>query len=152
MRRIIDLKKHIHSKVQVLESGCWKWLGNIDKAGYGQGSWTVEGRRRTFLVHRLTYELFVGPIPLGLTIDHLCRNRGCVNPEHLEPVTHQVNVLRGESFAAKEARQTHCLRGHEFTVGNTYFNEKAKNRSCKICHNYRNRLWRASKKLKVGEK
>lgn len=104
------------SKV-VQGDGCWTWAGTIDQDGYGSFSLGSRGHRRA---HRLSYEHFVGPIPEGLTIDHLCRNRACVNPAHMEPVTNRENVLRGEGITAELARQTACKHGHEFTPENTY--------------------------------
>lgn len=91
--------------------GCWTWTGNISIQGYGRFCVNYRGYR----AHRLAYELLVGPIPRGLVLDHLCRNKLCVNPAHLEPVTQRENVLRGEGISAREARQTHCFRGHPFT-------------------------------------
>jgi hypothetical protein len=82
-------------------------------------------------------ELFVGPIPEGLVIDHLCRNRGCINPTHMEPVTNAENVLRGEGPTAVNARKTHCKRGHPFDDVNTYV--YAKGRACRMCHQLRQR-------------
>jgi hypothetical protein len=90
-------------------TGCWQWTGFVDKnTGYG-GFWF---ERRPIPAHRASYTLFKGPIPIGLEIDHLCRNRPCVNPEHLEAVTKKVNVLRGEGLSAVHKRKTHCIRGH----------------------------------------
>lgn len=87
---------------------CVPWTRAIGADGYGR-QW--DGRQMA-LAHRLVYEREVGPIPEGLQIDHLCRNRACVNPAHLEPVTQRVNILRGESVSAQHARRTHCLHGH----------------------------------------
>jgi len=84
---------------------CWQWMGCRNQKGYGRIRATGSGP--LISVHRASYELFVGPIPLGLEIDHLCRNRGCVRPDHLEAVPHLVNVRRGET-----ATRTHCLHGH----------------------------------------
>jgi hypothetical protein len=95
---------------------CWLWSGHTVTNGYG----TIGVDKRRVLVHRYAYELLVGPIPDGLHLDHLCRVRTCVNPDHLEPVTNRENALRGASFVAQQAAQTHCLRGHEFTPENTY--------------------------------
>src|SRR4030095_828263 len=92
------------------ETSCWIWTRSKVKGGYGKVSF--EGKRH--LTHRLTYEHFKGPIPQGLEPDHLCRNRACGNPDHLEPVTHRVNSLRGVGPSAKCAVQTHCKHGHPF--------------------------------------
>lgn len=81
--------------------------------------------------HRIEYEKAVGPIPPGLQLDHLCKNRNCINPHHLEPVTGKENVLRGDSFAAKNSRKTHCHKGHAFTSDNTYIYRGRRN--CKTC-------------------
>jgi hypothetical protein len=90
---------------------CWNWTGGVAKSGYGSIN---RGRRTegTVLVHRASWELLRGPIPDGLHIDHLCRNRRCVNPDHLEPVSPGENVLRGEGLSAQNARKTRCKRGH----------------------------------------
>ena len=95
---------------------CWDWEGHKDKrAGYAKFSKRVPGVKysKSFKAHRYAYEQFVGPIPEGAVLDHLCRNRGCVNPWHTEPVTQAVNIARGEGFGGVNARKTHCLKGHE---------------------------------------
>ena len=114
------------------ETGCWNWTASTTPGGYGSLS-LPNGER--CVAHRFSYEHHVGPIPDGLQIDHLCRNRRCVNPEHLEPVTQRENILRGESTAAQRARQTHCKRGHEFTPDNLV--QTVRYRSCKTCHRQR---------------
>jgi hypothetical protein len=107
--------------------GCWLWTGATNSDGYGK----ITIQPRTGIpAHRVAYELFVGPIPAGLQIDHLCRVRNCVNPAHLEPVTPAENMAR--SVAAR----TTCKRGHEFTAENTYSRRNAKggiSRTCKTC-------------------
>lgn len=109
-----DLRRFAQ-KVRPVASGCWLWIG--DQAhGYGR---FVNNLRRLTPAHRFAYELWVGPIPEGLTLDHLCRNPPCVKPAHLEPVTVRINILRSDGLAAKEARQTHCKRGHPFDMFNT---------------------------------
>ncbi len=95
-------------KVQKTD-GCWEWLASR-VAGYGRFR-AVSGEAHV-QAHRWAYEALIGPIPDGLEIDHLCRNRGCVNPAHLEPVTARENVRRGIAPAAVNARKTHCPRGH----------------------------------------
>lgn len=96
-------------------TGCWLWTGARNPNGYGQ-FWSG---RRLGLAHRYAYETLVGPIPDGLSLDHLCRVPACVNPVHLEPVSHRENCLRGISPAAQQAQQTHCKNGREFTEENT---------------------------------
>jgi hypothetical protein len=97
-------------------TGCWLWVRALTTAGYG--AWFRDGGR---LAHRIVYQRLVGPIPRGLTIDHLCRTRRCVNPDHLEPVSMRVNLLRGESPAALNARKARCIHGHLFDRANTYW-------------------------------
>ena len=110
--------------------GCWEWTASKLR-GYGQFGTYRDGRAQTHRAHRFAYELLVGPIPDGLTLDHLCRNRGCVYPGHLEPATNAENVLRGEGPTAVHARKTHCIHGHEFTPENTYLWRGQ--RKCRAC-------------------
>jgi hypothetical protein len=107
------------SKVDKLDDGCWLWTGACNSTGYGQ--WGVNGRSRS--VHRVAYEALVGPIPDGLTIDHLCRVRPCCNPEHLEPVTIAENTAR-----AHEHRTT-CRHGAEVI----YRKNRVHRRDCAEC-------------------
>lgn len=109
--------------------GCWEWTAG--RTGGGYGAIMVEGRQST--AHRVVYEVFVGPIPIGLDLDHLCRNRGCVRPDHLEPVTRRENLLRGETLAARHAAKTHCDAGHELTVENVYERKDKPGRMCREC-------------------
>lgn len=123
----------------ILENGCHILESQPMALGYSQLS--VEGKH--WYGHRLAYTLKYGDIPAGMVIDHLCRNRRCVNPDHLEVVSRAENVLRGESLNAQNARKTHCKYGHEFTEANTY---RCKNgtRQCKRCHTDREiaRYWK----------
>lgn len=109
---------HAHQPIGyvVQESGCWQWVGCTSRTGYGY----LKPSGKKVIAHRWMYEREVGPIPIGLTIDHRCRNRGCVNPAHLEAVTQGVNVLRGDAPPSRNARKTHCVHGHEFTEANIY--------------------------------
>ena len=104
-------------------SGCWLWTGYVSPSGYG-----VIGDQ---LAHRLFYESLVGVVPDGLELDHLCRVTCCVNPSHLEPVTHRENMLRGISPTAQNAVKTHCNRGHELVGANLRLQDGK--RSCKAC-------------------
>ena len=117
---------------------CWLWTGTITSLGYGQ--FMVDGR--TVSTHRWSYEHHVGPIPSGLVIDHLCRVRNCVNPEHLEPVTNAENVLRGAGLAPTNAAKTHCDHGHPFDAANTYI-PPAGFRQCRECNRAATRRRRA---------
>ncbi len=125
------------------QGGCALYHGALDRDGYGHI--TTERRGQTYRVHRLIYEFFVAPIPDGLQLDHLCRVRNCVRPDHLEVVTLKENVLRGEGISAENARKTHCWRGHEFTPENTGTTEQ-EGRYCRACGTVRMREWRAAKR------
>lgn len=103
--------------------GCWLWTGKIGHNGYGKSS--------ARLAHRVSWELQRGPIPAGLVIDHLCRVRHCVNPDHLEPVTIQENIRRGIGQSAVNTRKTHCIRGHALEGENLLI--KAGKRQCRDC-------------------
>lgn len=107
---------------------CWEWTSGRTAAGYGR---FYLAKRKPVYAHRYTWELLRGSIPDGLQIDHLCRNRACCNPDHLEPVTNRENGLRGVGAAAVNARKTHCKHGHEFTPENTY--EGPRGRQCRRC-------------------
>lgn len=122
------LPRRLWDKITV-NCGCWVWVGAKSR-GYGQASHAG----RVQYVHRITYEAFNGAVPSGLELDHTCRNRACVNPLHLEPVSHRTNVVRGEAPAAairRHAQRTHCKRGHEFTPENTY--QRPTGRECRQC-------------------
>lgn len=109
--------------------GCWLWTGDYHDKGYGQLEKSVRPRR----AHRFAYEAFVGSIPEGFVLDHKCRVRCCVNPEHLEAVTPQENTRRGA--AARNGSLTHCARGHELVPENLRVDELRRGRrSCKRCH------------------
>jgi hypothetical protein len=110
------------------ETGCWEWAGGRNQGGYGQIQ--TDGGLR--VVHRVSYKLLTGPIPDGLTLDHLCRVRHCLNPAHLEAVSMRVNTLRGKTVPAFNAAKTNCLHGHEYTPENTYVTPDGR-RQCRAC-------------------
>lgn len=128
-----DQLKRFLAKIEMPEEpdGCWVWIACKNKKGYGQ--FGLNGKAR--LAHRVAYEHYVGPIPDGMEPDHTCRVRACVNFNHLEPVTHRVNILRGASPCAKHARKTHCKNGHLLSGDNLVTSVlKRGHRLCRTCH------------------
>jgi hypothetical protein len=117
-------------------TNCWLWLGAKQRAGHGRLR-SGEGRK-LILAHVFAYREIVGPIPDELELDHLCRNPACVNPSHLEPVTHQENLRRGSGWAGVHARVTHCPQGHPYDEANTRYNHRGY-RWCKACDRARPR-------------
>jgi hypothetical protein len=142
--RAIDSQAALAYVLDRVEVGgeCWDWTGTLAPNGYGSAALRdgTTGAPVTMRAHRVAYEVLRGPIPAGLTLDHLCRNRRCVRPSHLEPVTAGENVLRGEGVSAKHARTTACPRGHEYTPDNTYV--LGGRRTCRACHRAKERVRR----------
>jgi len=120
------------------QNGCWIWKGCLRSNGYGE-FWN--GSKKV-LSHRFAYETSKNPIPKGLTVDHLCRNRACCNPNHLEIVSRGENVIRGIGPTAKNSRKTHCPQGHEYNTQNTTITKDGYRR-CKICHSNEGKRFRA---------
>lgn len=117
-------------------SGCWLWLSSVAERDYGR--FRINGVQRP--AHVVSYELHLRPVPPGLELDHLCRVHCCVNPLHLEAVTHQENIRRGrvsEAARARGRRITHCPRGHPYDAENTLYNKRRQKRSCRQCHRER---------------
>ena len=131
--------------VQARSDGCWHWLSSVrGHVGRKYGAFWYRGK--AVAAHRLSFEKLYGPIPEGLTLDHLCRNKLCVNPLHLEPVSVWENIRRGIGPTAQHARQTHCLRGHAFHASNTYYTRGTGFRYCRACNAERNRSYRERKR------
>lgn len=122
-----DAVPRFWQKVNITD-GCWTWNGGTTVHGYGQMSVNY----RKVLAHRFAYELLVAPIPAGMEIDHLCRVRRCVNPRHMEPVTHAENM-------ARQVPRSHCPQGHEMTEANTVRRADTGYRMCRQCRDERNR-------------
>ena len=135
------------AKVQKTES-CWLWTASLNTSGYGLFR-NRQKLRPTEVSHRLSYLALVGSIPDDLTLDHLCRNRRCVNPDHLEPVTLEENLKRGVSPSALNARRGNCVNGHEFSPENTRYDQyktrKNPRRACRTCNRERSKQWRKAR-------
>lgn len=131
VRGFRSVEERFRSHVHVADDGCWLWRGDTNDKGYGR--FYVVGRHRP--AHTWSYEHFVGPIPDGLEPDHLCRVRNCVNPEHLEPVTHRENSQRAAYS------RTHCVKGHPLPGPNAHGR-----RVCRPCANERSRAYKKRKR------
>lgn len=131
------------TKVRKTE-GCWEWTACL---AHGYGRFGVGRRARP--AHVVAYELVIGPVPVGLDLDHLCRNRRCVRPDHLEPVTRRVNLLRGQTIAAAHAAKTHCPNGHPYSGSNlaVFAQKYGMMRRCRQCDRERQAARRARKRL-----
>jgi len=139
----MDAKTRARFIVKTLPTGvggCWLWTACKNQKGYGR----FGIGNKTYLAHRVSYEMHVGPIPAGLQIDHLCRNRMCVNPDHLEVVTTQENTRRGNA-GKHHAHKTHCPQGHEYAGDNLYIKPNG-GRDCKTCNRERKRERRQRQK------
>lgn len=136
-------------------SGCWLWEGTCSKGGYGRISSETPSKTGAYVgrpAHRVSYELHKGPIPHGAVIDHLCRNPSCVNPDHLEAVSHQENLRRGIFLNRRRGKnspngaKTHCKRGHPLDGANLYIAPSTGTRSCLICRKEASRRSKAKRR------
>jgi len=127
-------------------TGCWLWDGALTGSGYG--TITIDGR--TIGAHRASFGAFRGEIPDGLQLDHICRVTSCVNPAHLEPVTNRENQVRGVGFVARNARATHCPRGHEYTEANT--RRHRGRRFCRACHREECREYHSANRAELNRR
>lgn len=143
-----DELQRFWKKVRLDEStGCWIWTASLTVHG-GYGQFTLYKNGPNLKAHNYAYEQLIGPIPKGLQLDHLCRNRACVNPAHLEPVTPRINILRGLSPVAENMRKTHCNLGHEYSFENTRIN-KYGYRICRACQRFYTKQHLLKKQLVV---
>jgi HNH endonuclease len=145
--RLDSAKERFLGKIEITADDCWNWTAGCFPTGYGKFR---VGRTGTSLAHRWSYLFFIGPIPEGKEIDHLCRNRKCVNPTHLEPVSRRENTLRGEAPNTNRARalgRTHCPAGHPYDSENTYYHP-AGYRACRACNREAQRRYIAGIKPK----
>jgi hypothetical protein len=141
MRRGVTDREYVLDRISVDDNGCWLWTGYTDGDGYSlfvRGTAHL-GTRRQGAAHRLAYEAFVGPIPERHEIDHSCRVRRCVNPEHLRAVTHAVNM-------GAIPKRTHCRAGHAYTPENTYWFPSRHTYRCRQCHREKNLAWMRAKR------
>ena len=125
------------SKYVVTPDGCWEWVASRSSTGYG--TFYAGQGRGSVMAHRWSYEQRTGSLPSHLDLDHLCRNRACVNPDHLEPVTTSENLLRGANVGKSNLRKTHCPKGHPYSEENTYTPPSRPNRLCRACRRDRRR-------------
>jgi hypothetical protein len=128
-------------------SGCWLWTASRMPNGYAQFRYSPT---KNGYGHRYAYELHIGPIPEGATLDHLCRVRHCVNPAHLEVVTQRENVMRGQGEAAKNAKKTHCKNGHPLSGDNLYVSSDGRHRVCRTCNLAAQQRWREQHREKYN--
>lgn len=138
----MTLEERLLSKtVKISDTGCWEFKGSLYRNGYGQ----IWNGKRSEQAHRVSYRLYMSEIPENMEIDHLCRNRCCINPRHLEVVTHRENIARSNTLMGKNARKTHCIRGHALD-GDNLIITKQNSRQCRICSNFRARIAKSKRK------
>jgi hypothetical protein len=135
----LSLEDRFWQKVDKTDK-CWEWTGALTGYGYGTVSRVIDGKRRQLMAHRMAYEIAVGPIPEGLTIDHLCRNKKCVRPDHLEPVTITDNVLRAI------VQPLYCPKGHRYEDRRNTRGDRV----CAVCIQLKNRRYYAVESERLG--
>lgn len=138
------------SHVEAIKNGCWNWVGAMKFNGYGNFSIRKNKVRKSYSAHRWAYINLVGDIPQGLAVDHLCRNRKCVNPSHMELVTLKENLLRGIGFSGENARKTHCKKGHPL-VAVPLSRKTSAQRHCPICEREEAGLWNKNNRERKNE-
>jgi hypothetical protein len=134
-RKLRDLETKLLKKIKIDKNGCWIWIGAIFyklSGSYGQIRIGRKKDNKLLRAHRVSYEHFIGKIPKGKELDHLCRNTLCINPKHLEAVSHLVNMKR-----RKDSGLPYCRHGHKYTKETTYIRPDNRRRECKICRKLR---------------
>jgi len=145
-----DVLERVLNRIMVSDTDCWEFQGCRLKSGYGRVGWNG----RLWLTHRITYTFLVGDIPDDLEIDHLCKNKPCCNPEHLEPVTRSENIRRGTQWhhtVERESSKTRCPRGHQYDQINTYITAKG-HRQCRLCKRIAGQKYAASHRGVIAER
>ena len=140
VKSVKTIQQLLHDRIHKTD-GCWHWLGYINKKGYGTAYTGEYSPGGITTAYRFVYHILVGPIPPGLELDHTCRNRACVNPAHLEPVTHLENVRRGRDY------RTCCKYGHPFSPENTSVRQGV--RWCLTCERHRSSVKYAKYKERI---
>lgn len=132
------------SKVVLGNNGCLEWIGAHSSTGYG----SIGRKGKVYRAHRFSYQMLVGDIPDGKVLDHICRNKNCVAPDHLEIVTQLINTHRGTPFAARNAKVKNCPKGHSYSKENTTINKKG-SRVCIECKRSRSREYMKKIRRKI---
>lgn len=144
-----EIKERLKGRIFKDKNGCWNYTASKNPNGYGH----LSAWGKVMLAHRVSYIVFRGEIPKGLFLDHLCRNRACINPSHLEIVTNRENILRGIGIPAKNYRKIQCIHGHKFDKNNTGYKPDGRRicLACKSIHNreYGKKYYKEVTKLKL---
>jgi hypothetical protein len=142
---MLQVMDRIASRSRLTPEGCWEWQGSKTPKGYGR----IRVGEKLHYVHRIAYEVHVTEIPAGTQLDHLCRNRACVNPSHLEPVTNRVNTIRGDAgrlLGARNSEKSHCPQGHPYDGDNLRIGPHGW-RYCRACRREQSRRARAARTI-----
>lgn len=136
---------------------CWEWKSTTNHKGYGRFSFMRNSINYQPQAHRVSYMIFKGEIPKEKTIHHICHNKKCVNPDHLEPRTNIENIMEGNCWSAINSRKTHCINGHKFDYNNTYnyyrktsSGKETPRRGCRKCRIIRDKNSRLKRLVKNG--